>query len=155
VSDLKMQIIFTKSNRIASKLIRNVTKEDCSHVALSNAGFVIHSNFTGCRIDTLQDFLKHSDIVHSVEISYDREILHRALTKVGEHSSYDFGGMAYLWLRSYLPFLPKKNLWQSSGLYLCTEFISEVVENKQDSMITPYKFYLRMKERYTSVKLVP
>lgn len=143
-----MKIIFTKSNYIASKIIRNVTKEDVSHVAIQNAGFVIHSNFTGCRIDVIQDFLQHSDIVHSVEIPYNRELLHSALQLVGSHKSYDFGGMFYLWLRAYLPFLPKKNLWQSSSMYLCTEFLTEVLYGKQDSMITPYQLYLKLKEKY-------
>lgn len=59
---------------------------------------------------------------------------------------YDFGALFYLALRVLFPWLPKKNLWQTSGMFLCTEWVTEVLEGEEDSMITPYKLFLRLKE---------
>jgi hypothetical protein len=55
---------------------------------------------------------------------------------------YDFGGLVYLGLyyfvRNRLGFeIPGGNYWASKRHYMCTEFASQVLESKQESMVSP------------------
>jgi hypothetical protein len=141
-----MRILFTKSDMIMSRLIRKVTGESVSHCVIQHGDYVIHSNLWGVHSQRFDDFLDHSYIVEQVEIPDDDQRL-LALFLKRERSGYDFGAMLYLGLRCLFPILPKKNLWQSSGMYLCTEWVSEFVDNEADSMITPYGLFLKIKKR--------
>jgi hypothetical protein len=79
----------------------------------------------------------------------DRFMLH-SLGKVLEDTegrSYDYTGLLYLGLRYYAKrylgvSLPKVNLWQISGMFTCTEFVTKVLSGKEDSLITPYQLFL-------------
>jgi hypothetical protein len=138
-----MRILFTRSNSLLSRLIRKVTGEPVSHCALECSGWVIHSNLRGLHVELPQTFLRKSEIVYSVEIPYDMGLVMHALSKY-EGKGYDIGALLYLGLRSLLPFLPKKNLWQSTGLFLCTEWVTQVLSGREDHMITPYGLYKRL-----------
>jgi hypothetical protein len=65
-----------------------------------------------------------------------------------DKSWYDMGagffiGLSFL-ARRYLKIpLPKVNLWQSSGMFICTEWATESI-GEVDSMITPYGLYLKL-----------
>ena len=138
--------MFTASYSIMSRAIRHLTGEPCSHVALECDGWVVHSNLLGVRVDSLKEFSSHSQIRYSVPIPMTTGTI---LSNYLEHrrAHYDFGALLYLGLR-VIPvvghLLPKKNLWQSSGMYLCTEWATSVIDGKTDSMITPYQLYLRL-----------
>ena len=124
-----------------SLLIRKVTGEPCSHVAIRTDEHVIHSNLWGVRADEASDF--HSETVFSVDITED----YRRLLNVfadNYKSPYDFGALLYMAARSALPWLPKKNLWQCSGMFLCTEWVTKYLDGVENSTITPYKLYQRM-----------
>ena len=49
---------------------------------------------------------------------------------------YDFGALFYLAARRVCPWLPKKNLWQCSGMFLCTEWVTRYLDGAEDSMKT-------------------
>lgn len=138
-----MQILFTKR----SKLVASVLGEPVTHVALRWDDYVIHSNTYGVHIEPYIDFQDHNQIVYTIKVLDNLPRLLRLLAKYN-NSRYDFGAFAYLGAyfllrRVGLP-LPKKNLWQSSGMFLCTEWVTQYVDDKEDSMITPYGLYLRM-----------
>lgn len=141
-----MNILFTKSNSLMSRIIRAVTKEPVSHCAIEDGGFVIHSNLLGVHIESLEHFSKKCEIGYSVEASITIVQVRNSLAKY-EGSGYDIGGLLYLGLRLVLPCLPKKNLWQSSGMFLCTEWVTEVLDGTADSLITPYGLYQRLIEQ--------
>lgn len=138
-----MRILFTKNNTLLSRLIRHVTGEDVSHCVLEVHGWLVHSNLYGVHAELPQDF--KSDVVYSVEVPYNPEGVIRALAAY-QGRMYDFGALLYLGLRVLCPWLPKKNLWRSSGMFLCTEWITAVLNGKEDSMITPYQLYERLKQ---------
>jgi hypothetical protein len=148
------RIIFTAGSSILSKAIRNRTGEPCSHVALECDGWVVHSNLLGVRVDRLEEFQKHCNILYSLPVSISTgTILCKYLTY--RDSGYDFGALMYLLLRSVPCFgrlLPKKNLWKSSGMFLCTEWVTSVLTGRQDSMITPYQLYLEMSRQQEKSK---
>jgi hypothetical protein len=146
-----MNILFTRSNTWMSKIIREVTGEPVSHCAIRAEGFVIHVNLLGLQIEKTEDFYKTNQLIYHVELGDGRiGSRHAGLTFLLEKISgkgrmaYDIGALLYLGARYILPFLPKKNLWQCTGMYLCTELITEILDNKEDSMITPYKLYLKL-----------
>jgi len=63
-------------------------------------------------------------------------------------ASYDFKALLWcglmLTLRRWFPkWIPKQNLWQSSGMFMCTELITAIL-GEVDSMITPYQLYLKL-----------
>lgn len=140
-----MNVIFTRSDSIMSRIIRRITGEGVSHCALATPEYVIHSNMLGLHINSIEEFAetKGMSIMYSVNVPDNYELLFR---KFAEHrnSKYDFGALAYLWARFLIPCLPKANLWQTSGMLLCTEWITEYINDEEDSMITPYKLYLKL-----------
>lgn len=131
-----------------SRVIRCITGEDVSHCALRVHGWILHSNLYGVHAVLPQDF--HGEVVYSIEVAYNPEAVVRALAEY-QGRAYDFGALLYLALRICCPWLPKQNLWQSSGMFLCTEWVTQVVDGRADSMITPYQLYQRLKERYERV----
>lgn len=144
-----MKILFTRSDKIGSKLIRAVLQEDCSHTALQWDDLIIHSTFAGVHITPSAEFLAINQIMHSVDIPEDIHKLTTAITN-GINRPYDVGAFIYLGLKKYLPFLPKKNLWQSSGMYLCTEWVTFEQDGKENSMITPHQLYLKLSKENPS-----
>lgn len=141
-----MQILFTKSNSLLSRMIRKVTGEPVSHCAIASNGYVVHSNLRGVIIETRDYFEAHSQVVYTVEIEDCMDRVTELLA-TESHATYDIGALLYLGLRYLIPALPKKNLWQSSGMYLCTEWVTTAVNQKTDSMITPYQLYLTLSNK--------
>lgn len=138
-----MRILFTRTESLLSKVIRGVTKEPVSHCALEMYGWVLHSNLLGVHAERLGSFSKSSDIIFSVEIPDNPREVFSALAQY-QGRSYDFLALLYLGLRYLCPFLPKKNLWQVSGMFICTEFITKSMYGSEDSLITPYQLYLKV-----------
>jgi hypothetical protein len=120
-----------------------VTGEPVSHVAIECAGWIIHSNLLGVHVELPQTFYRHSTVLYAVDQPFDMEHLMQTLSKYDQHS-YDFGGLLYLGLQALIPWLPKKNLWQQTGMFLCTEWVTSVIYGYEDHMITPYQLYLRL-----------
>lgn len=142
-----LEILFVKSNKIGSKIIRAVTSEPVSHCAIKFEDLVFHSTMiNGVHVDFYKDFIDTHEILFNIKIGSDLAKLSNI-----KHSRYDYFGILYLGLKLLLGKigikLPKKNLWQSTGMYMCTEFISEIVNDKEDSMITPYKLYKKLSEK--------
>ena len=142
-----MQILFTRSNTILSKTICAITKEPVSHCALKVGPFVIHSNLLGVRIVPYNVFASSHEIVYNInKIELNESI--KTVLKECYGKPYDIGALIYLGLRFLFPqLMPKQNLWQTTGMFLCTEFITKMIDMKEDSLITPYKLYLKLTEK--------
>ncbi len=141
-----MDIIFTRGSSILSKLIRSLTGEPVSHCAIAEAGVVIHMNLYGMQTETEEQFETHAEIVYRVSVPEDCTRLLNLYVQYRK-SMYDFGGLLYLGLRYLLPRLPKANLWQTTGMFLCTEWITEFLTGEEDHEITPYKLYELLNSR--------
>jgi len=147
-----MQVIFTRNNSPISRLIRAVTREDVSHCGILIGGYVVHSNFLGLQIEPSEKFRKHSTIIHRVQVQARPDMLERLhyLYTRPYRPLYDFGAILFLGLslslRNYLRIpLPKSNLWASTGMYLCTELITDIIDGREDAMLTPYGLYLKLR----------
>jgi hypothetical protein len=150
-----MNILFTKGDSSLSQLICYVTDEPVSHVALDFGWFIVHSNLRGLHLTWGPSFRARTEVVFVLERTdvsdnlLDMNRLDRLLTKY-EFSWYDFGALLFLGLsfaaRKYLKLpLPKSNLWQTSGMFLCTEWATDYLTGKENSLITPYKLYRELK----------
>lgn len=151
-----MNILFTKNNSFVSKNIRAVTGEPVSHVALDFGLFVVHSNFLGLHLEWAKNFRKKSDVVYSlrgVDSLEETDQIGRlnTLLEQYEFSMYDVGAMFFIGVCVFLrnkfniP-LPKSNLWQISGMFICTEWVTKFIDGTEESMMTPFKLYLRLKQ---------
>lgn len=138
-----MQILFTRNNMVLSRMIRAITGEDCSHCAIEDGTIVIHSNLWGPHVEDRSSFLDHSEIVHAVPVSSDPDKVLRLLGQ-SRWFGYDWGALFYLGLRCLFPWLPKANLWQMSGMYLCTEWVTEYLDDNENSSTTPHQLYERL-----------
>lgn len=137
------EILFTRSGRVGSRIIRSITREDVSHVALRIGAFVIHSRACsgGIVIQLYSQFLRENEVVYRLPWMLSSRNLDR--TRYAG-AAYDFGALLYLGLRRLIPALPKANLWQSTGMYMCTEFVTDVIGESEDSLITPYQLYKKL-----------
>ena len=141
-----MEILFTKNTSPLSYLIRKITKEPVSHCAIRIGEFVIHSNLFGVSIVPYIVFAKKNTIVNTIfQMTVPLHVT-RTLAKCWG-KRYDMGALFYLGLRFLLPRLvPKQNLWQSSGMFLCTEFVTYILTEQENSLITPYQLYKLLNE---------
>lgn len=141
-----MQILYTTSKYPTSWLIRKVTKEDCSHVAMyfEDTQEVVHCNFLGVRKEGLEDFIKQNTILHTTPI--EGQLKANDLYEQYKHVKYDFAAFFYIGVRYLLPSAPKVNLWQSTGLFLCTEFVTKIHFGSPDSLITPHQLFNKIKD---------
>lgn len=150
-----MRIVFSRSQRWFSTLICAVTKERFSHVSIDlGDGTILQSNFRGVHLSTLDNFIEAQQEVHYIKVPKVQEIqLRENIKKIldkYEHSWYDLGAMLFLGfaliLRRYLHIsLPKSNLWQTTGMFLCTELVTKILGKEERSMITPYRLYEELK----------
>lgn len=145
-----IEIGFTRSDYKFSQLIRDITREPVSHcIIIVDDLWVIHSNFSGVHAEYIGSFLEHSEILYRVEIpgKTELDVIH-FLDKYRD-AHYDYGGMLFLglslYLRRQLPWLiPKRNLWQCTGMFLCTELITQFLDQKENSLITPLQLYAKL-----------
>lgn len=140
-----MYIHFTRSELIGSKLIRALTGEDISHVAIETSEqFVVHATFTNIILEDLKRFIQVNKIVRSYKYigKADTRIWeYRALCLEGKN--YDmlafFGaGLRLLMLKLFSWYIPALGHWASKGKYICTEFVATVTGDKEvNDQITP------------------
>lgn len=145
-----MRVLFTTSDRPLSRLIRRVTGEPVSHCALLFGPWVAHSSLKGVQITSLERFLADGNrVIEGLDLGHsDAEAIHLITKQEGK--PYDFGALLYLGLRALLPFLPKANLWNSTGMFLCTELVETALGGPVNPMLTPHQLYLQLKTQQES-----
>jgi hypothetical protein len=134
------EILFTRSDKIGSKVIRGVTKEEVSHVAISYMGYVIHANFQkGVHVQKLKDFCEDNEIVYKVPVKATKSQILKILSEyIG--SKYDYLAFFLLGLR-LLKVLPMKvDIRQITGSFLCTEFVTQFIYD-EERLLTPGQLY--------------
>ena len=145
-----MQLLFTKSDRVGSKIIRWGLDEPVSHVGVCHDGIVLHSEMKGVDLDTEDTFLKNRTIIYIVELP---ELDIKDFLRVAnayENASYDFLALLsfgfYALRRKWFstPF-PKKNMLSTKGNFLCTEVASMLLWNTENAILTPYQLYKQIR----------
>lgn len=150
-----MQVLFTRRDDMpVSRWIVDVTGEPVSHTAIRLGDFVYQSSFLGVVQTPYKEFAKNYIIRFSlapIDSDYNDRLAERLIYGFPKlkNKPYDYPGLFYLSMRYILKKycgmgIPKKNLWQLSGMYLCTEFVEDILNEESDAMITPYKLYFKM-----------
>lgn len=143
-----MKILFVRGSSPLSWVICKLTKEDVSHCAVEIDEWVLHSNFYGVHWDSKIEFQDKCTVLHQLEVPNNYERVVDLSAHYSGHRNYDFGGLLYLGVRLLLRVigihLPKKNLWQMTGMFLCTEWVTEVLGDTEDSEITPFKLWEKL-----------
>lgn len=150
-----IQIGFTQSDKFFSKVIRGVTKEDVSHcVIIVDDLWVVHANHKGVHTQYIGSFLEENRIMDWVDTDIELSKVYDLL-RAHEDDTYDMGGMIFsglaLLARRVCPsIVPKRNLWQTTGMEMCTELVTLLTFGKDgvDSMITPGQLCQKLKEYY-------
>lgn len=142
-------ILFTRGRSPISGLIQRLTRESVSHCAIGVGDWVLHATFTGVQWARRAEFEAHSVVVRAVEVPDNWARLIQAAAEHANRTRYDFRGLAYLGLRYTLRELfgwrlPKRNLWQTTGMFMCTEWVSGYLTGSEDSLITPGGLYTRL-----------
>jgi hypothetical protein len=140
-----MRIIFTRSKKWGSRLIRWVTGEDISHVALlTDDGVIVHARFDGVDIDGPEYFAHTNYMVRQYKYvgSADTRVLSRRALML-EGYSYDklafFSlGFRLLLLRTFGLVSKKMASYARKHQYICTEFVDTIIgEHESNGQLTP------------------
>jgi len=137
---MAFSVIFTSNDDFMSNLIKWTTQEPISHVALRIGDDVIHSIASGLKKQSYASFCQEYNIFDEIQME-------RVIINIPKYSpEYDMGAFLFLGLclilRRYLKIpLPKSNLWQVTGMYLCSEFVSKMIFDQERSMLTPGGLY--------------
>jgi len=147
-----IEVLFTKSELIGSKMIRKITNEEISHCAILYFDKVIHSSYYGVKRVSYSEFAAHNEIVYRVEVPIAPKTIIETYEKL-KNKPYDYGALLFLGIR-YLAIkcgikMSYRNLWQDSGCFICSEFVSRAIIGEADSMITPYQLYEKLIQEYT------
>jgi len=146
---MQAYVMFTRSSKIGSKLIREITGEPVSHCAIyvPSFGFVWHSTIPTITALSLAGFEETHVIYDWVPVVLTEEQFTKMRTLKGSY--YDFFSFFYIGLRLLFRkiniSLPKADLRKISGAFLCTEFVQTVVGIENDPYMTPFKLYKVLK----------
>lgn len=145
-----IRALFTQSDSILSKIIRNETGEDVSHALLEFPdGIILHSNLLGVQLTTREHLLESGGrIVSEIEVPgiTEEQLVAGAEKYVGHW--YDY--LALLW-DGIMYLVPKwarrsKNQWNNPNAFTCTELVTQIIYGEPDSTITPGQLRDKLKQ---------
>ena len=147
-----MKILFTKSDKCGSRIIRWGLDEPVSHVALEDRGIVLHSSWSGVDLDSKATFLRNREIVYTIDCP---RLNRRTVLKMAdqyEGKPYDFSALLFfvgaaLWRKLWKRPLPEVNKWNRPGTFLCTELATMLISGEERASITPYGLYKKLSEK--------
>lgn len=158
-----MKIIFTKNNYPLSYLIRAITGESVSHLAVVfDDVFLVELNLFGVSMHYFNKFKKKQKIVHEVDIPLDIEKedkIWRAMIEVYGLYKYDTMFLLYsafcVIVRRLFKKEIKKKVLDDSDKALCYELIILLqnnfkfnfgIEENKKHLLTPGRVYNKLKE---------
>lgn len=149
---LDFDVLFTRSNRPGSKLIRWALNEPVSHVAIRTSNAIIHSNFWGTHSDWENRWLDKNIVVYTIRVRLPfEETMNRLQDLMSKYTKYDWGAFLYFGYRAILSKITGQplaghNAWNTRDAYLCTEFATKLLlGDDSPGLISPYQLYLKLR----------
>ena len=148
-------LLFTKSPKWGSRLIRWALNEPVSHVAVFIGGgvdLVVHSKFYGgVDIDTIKTFQKHNQILYQIDLPFSQKTYDELLSL--EEKPYDYSAFLWLGWRAILRKLfgvkvPAIDPLNAKGCFICTEVANVVLYYLGCDVVpnaTPMEIYKKMR----------
>ena len=137
-------------NSRVSDTIKAVTGESISHLSvLYKSEWVLQANHRGIHAESYKRFLRNNQVVCSIPVDISDNEVYDRFSKF-EFQPYDIAGMLFNVIplecrRLGLP-VPKVNLWNSTGMKFCVEFVSYMVGH-EESLMTPYQFIQQLRSK--------
>lgn len=136
-----MKLVFTKSDKLLSVVIRKVTGQCCSHfLFVFDNGLAFEANLLGTRPVFWKTDMPNYTIMHQVTIpvhaDIEKIVWDEVINKYSD-KKYDYPGFFYvgLWL-IYQAFMrkvfkhqikmPERNKWSRPGSYFCDELYDAI-----------------------------
>lgn len=155
-----ISLMFTRSNKIGSKLIRWGYMGETSHFAIGfDDKIVFHSHFGGPRVDWHHEFISKNELVYSIYLDLALELeekIYSLIRSKQKFSGYDYGALFYAALSTLLSRLFMsgrfdRNLWASSRRALClemAEYLEPITGKIQDlDTMFPDELYFLLKDK--------
>ena len=132
-----MRLLFTKNNKIGSRLIMWGTEGDCSHFAVEFDDCVVLQStmHQGVSLTSKNEFIKKNEIVHEIKFNTtleNEELVWKPLVKrLAGNVEYDFPALVYwCWCiikhRIFGSPIPLINKWGDPRKFMCIELSSEL-----------------------------
>lgn len=141
-----MNVLFTRSMLMGSRLIQWLTTAPVSHCAVEWNELVFHASFGGVQITSKSRFYAEHRVIYIVPVSSEKEpvLVARLLSKEG--LAYDYKTVIYLafiflWKKLSGKFTPGKISWANNKTFDCTELVSYAILGQENPTITPYELY--------------
>ena len=139
------QLLFTHTKKPLSRLICWGLREPVSHVALKTGDFVFHSTGHGISVWTEARFRREYAV--ALEVTNPNQVISGTAISAFDGKQYDTRGLMFLAVRGaahrfFRWPMPKTNQWARNGYYMCTEFVTALLEGQERSSVTPYQLYL-------------
>lgn len=163
-----MKLIWTKSSKPLSILIRWGLTEPVSHFAIVFDNFLVfQSNLLGVGLAVYSDFVKHCEVVYSVDVELplqEEEAIYKSIIPLFVGRAYDWKAFAYFCYRGFLQKvfripIPKISPFNtnSNKTEICVELIKALPEwmvppslrSADMSILSPYTVYLEFKAFYS------
>lgn len=141
---MRATLLFTRNNTVVSRLIRAITGEKVSHVAIDLGDFIVHASFPIITTVSKKDFYKKYEVLYNIE----EELVVNPVEYIGrfyDFSALFFAGVLYLLRKLTGKRLYKTNLFNITGLFMCTELAQVSLGEEIDSLETPYQLYLKLR----------
>lgn len=143
--------LFSKNNKIGSKIIANQTNHLADKPETSHISIMVHNRWifestlsTGVRVIPFVEWIKINEIVDIIPCEKEtREYSEiKSIYKEIQNKKYDYAGILYLGfyiaLNRYFGIkIPKKNKLQSDNKYFCCEAVEKLTGLGPTSMKTP------------------
>lgn len=132
-----MNLLWTKNNKIGSKLIQWGTEGDCSHFAVEfDDCVVLQSNMLqGVNLVSSNEFYKHNEVMHSInfklELECEESVWKPLVKRLAAKTEYDKKAMAY-WALQVIKHritgceYPNNNKWDDAKKFMCIELALEL-----------------------------
>lgn len=146
-----LYVLFSTTDSVGSKLIRQASGEPVSHTAILYNGMVWESVFPqGVRSIPFREWSKKNYIIASEP--WPKSVRHpdkKDLEK-GKGTWYDVGALLFLGVCFVLRVKPSSNLWNHPSAKICTEYVTKLVLGKEDHTVTPWQLRSILRERNTT-----
>lgn len=144
----RLSVLFTKSNKWGSRLIRWGLREPVSHVAVQIGEWVYHSSVAGVDRISSDEFMASYEVMLQVDLNTKISPV-ESLWQRYKDKAYDYRSILYLAWRVLLQRcigtpIPATNPWNDKHKYLCTEFAEIIIGVDFHDTITPAGMFTKL-----------
>lgn len=133
-----IRLLWVKSNKPLSKVIRWTFKEPCSHFAIAfDDRFIFHSDLRGAYPTFWSWFMQSHEVVHELifkaPIEIEDSVWDQIVKRFDKPKPYDWGAFCFFTItglshRLFNTAMPKRNLWGDKDSFLCVE-LADICRN--------------------------